>query len=87
MDKWEEKVSCATRCARCDKDLAPVDERILSVYDNAAICLDCKREEEARPDYEAKAKDMIGQCIVDVERRLGDPGGFCYHHFYPYKCT
>jgi hypothetical protein len=29
---------------------------------------------------------MIRQCLVDTERQYGDPGDFCYHHFYPFTC-
>ena len=85
-DKWEELVSCAVQCSRCDGKLAPSDERILSVYDHQPICMPCKKEEEKRPDYEAVSKKTIGQCMADTELQYSDPGGYCYHHFYPYKC-
>lgn len=85
-DEWEEKLSCALTCSRCNRDLHPEDQRILSVYDDEPICLECKRKEEERPDYGEISKTMIGQCMADVEQQWGDPAGFCYHHFYPYKC-
>jgi len=85
-DNWEERVSCATECPRCGKELDPKDQRILSVYDDQAICMECKKKEEKRPDYDEVSKRMIGQCMADVEQQLGDPAGYCYHHFYSYKC-
>jgi hypothetical protein len=24
--------------------------------------------------------------MIDVELQQSDPGGYCYHHFYPYSC-
>ena len=81
-EEWEEKILCATQCSRCHGGL---DRRILSVYDHQVICMECKKEEE-RPDYDEVSKNMIRQCMVDTERQYGDPGGFCYHHFYPYTC-
>lgn len=85
-DLWKEKIICAIRCPRCEKELAPDDERILSVYDHEAICMDCKKEEEGRSDYEDVSKQMIGQCLIETELAYSDPGGYCFHHFYPYKC-
>ena len=49
-DNWEERVSCATECPRCSKKLDPKDQRILSVYDDQTICMECKKKEEERPD-------------------------------------
>jgi hypothetical protein len=66
--------------------MAPEDPRILSVYDHEAICMDCKKKEEQRPDYAEMSKETIGQCIVDTELQWGDPKGFCFHHFYSYTC-
>lgn len=85
-DKWEEQVSCAVQCTRCEGKLTPSDERILSVYDHQPICMPCKKEEEKRADYEEVSKGAIGQCLADTELHYSDPGGYCYHHFYPYKC-
>jgi hypothetical protein len=82
-DEWEEKLLCVTQCSRCHGRL---DQRILSVYDHQVICMECKKGEEERPDYNKASKDMIRQCLVDTERHYGDPEGFCYHHFYPYTC-
>jgi hypothetical protein len=48
--------------------------------------MECKKSEEERPDYDEVSKKMIRQCLVDTEQQYGDPGGFCYHHFYPYTC-
>jgi hypothetical protein len=86
MDKWEEKLSCALACRRCNAPLAPEDKRILSVYDHEPLCLSCKKEEEQRPDYEAVSRQMIGNCMAETEVMLSDPGGYCYHHFYPLAC-
>ena len=82
-DNWEERLSCATTCSRCNKEL---DKRIFSVYDHQPICMECKKEEEARPDYEEVSKGMIGQCMAEIEQFYGDPGGYCFHHFYPFTC-
>jgi hypothetical protein len=85
-ENWEEKLSCARTCSRCDKDLQQGDERILSVYDHQPICSACKKREEQNPDYPETSKRMIGQCMANVELTMMDPAGYCYHHFYPYKC-
>ena len=86
MDKWEEKLSCALACHRCNTGLGPRDKRILSVYDHEPICLACKKEEEARPDYESVSREAIGTCMADTELMYSDPGGYCLHHFYPFTC-
>ena len=83
---WEKNLACAIACSRCEAKLGPESERILSVYDHQPICLECKKEEENRPDYEAVSKNMIGQCMIETEVMYSDPGGFCYYHFYPFKC-
>ena len=83
---WKEKLSCATACHRFSRALASSERRILSVYDHERICLECKAAEERRPDYESVSKEAIGQCLADVEVAYGDPGGYCYHHFYPFTC-
>jgi len=85
-DNWQERISCAIACSRCAKKMVPEDKRILSVYDHAAICLDCKKEEENRSDYEQQSKSTIGQCMAETELLYGDPEGYCYYHFYPYTC-
>lgn len=85
-DKWESELSCATRCNRCNKALDRSDKRILSAYDHNSICMECKGDEEKRDDYEKVSREMIGQCMADTEMKWGDPGGYCYHHFYPFKC-
>jgi hypothetical protein len=48
--------------------------------------MQCKNEEEQRADYEEISKGVIGQCLIDTEMQWGDPEGFCFHHFYPFKC-
>jgi hypothetical protein len=83
---WEKNLACTLACSRCNRGLGPDDQRILSVYDHAAICLECKKREEAQPDYEQTSRNMVGQCLMDVELSQSDPGGFCYFHFYPYTC-
>ena len=85
-DKWKEALSCAVVCNRCERDLTPADQRILSVYDHRPICMRCKKEEEERPDYEKTAKQAIGYCMAETEVMYSDPGGYCYHHFYPFSC-
>ncbi len=86
QDTWEKKLACAIRCSRCESGLPPNAQRILSVYDHAPICLSCKQEEERRPDYETVSKQMVGTLMADTEVLYSDPGGYCYHHFYPYTC-
>jgi len=86
MEKWEEILSCATNCARCNNKLKHTDQRILSIYDHEAICMACKKEEEQRQDYAEASKNVIGQCMIDTELQYGDPKDFCFHHFYPFKC-
>jgi hypothetical protein len=85
-DNWEERVACANSCGRCAKSMKPEDLRILSVYDHQAICMDCKHEEEKRPDYKEKSTSVIGRCMIETELLYGDPKNYCYHHFYPYTC-
>ena len=86
QDTWEKDLACAIGCARCSKSLNPKEDRILSVYDHEPICMSCKKEEEGRPDYQEKSKEMIGALMAETEILYGDPGGFAYFHFYPFKC-
>jgi hypothetical protein len=86
MDDWKHKMTCLTECPRCHKPLHSHDSRILSCYDNEPICMDCKKDEEARPDSEETSKRMIGQCVIETELKQGDPESYCFNHFYPYKC-
>lgn len=79
-------LACANSCPRCEKILIPSDQRILSVYDHQAICMECKKKEEHASNYKEFSKKMIGQCLWDSELTIGDPGDYCYHHFYPYTC-
>ena len=85
-DTWKKKIACSTQCTRCDRALTREDKRILSAYDHEPICLQCKEEEEARPDYETTARDMVGACMTETELLYGDPGGYCFYHFYPFTC-
>ena len=85
-DQWEKALSCAEKCTICEGKLEKRDQRILSVFTHAPICMTCKQAEEKRPDYADVSKGMIGQCIEDTGRPYGDPGGYCFHHFCPYKC-
>lgn len=85
--EWEKKLVCATECSRCKKSLDPKGQRILSVYNHETICMRCKTKEEQQLDYKATSETMIRQCMVDVELMpTGDPGAYCFHHFYPYTC-
>ncbi len=86
VESWENALACATACLRCSKALRAEDPRILSIYDHQPICMACKQAEERRPDYAAVSKQMIAQCMIDTELAYSDPGGFCYHHFYPFTC-
>ncbi len=83
---WQEELICATQCARCNGKLGPSDLRILSVYDHQAVCMPCKRAEESRPDFPEVSMQVAEQCLIHSESGRGDPKGYCYHHFYPYKC-
>lgn len=85
-DTWEDIISCAVECSRCEKKLGRENKRILSVIDHQPICLECKKQEENRSDYEEKSRKMIGHCMAESEQMYGDPGGYCLYHFYPYKC-
>ena len=85
-DQWEKELSCAVACERCNGKLAPSDQRILSVIDHKPICLACKAKEEAQPDYADVSRQMIGTCMMETEVMQGDPGGYCYFHFYPFRC-
>ena len=86
-DTWEDAISCAAKCSRCDRSMSAEDKRILSVIDHQPICMICKEEEIKRPDYEEISRNMIGSCMAETEQMYGDPGGYCFYHFYPYKCT
>ncbi len=86
-DTWEEAISCAVKCSRCEKSIGPADKRILSVIDHRPICLSCKEEEAKRADYEQISRNMIGTCMAETEQMYGDPGGYCFYHFYPYTCS
>jgi hypothetical protein len=66
--------------------MGPRDGRVLSVYSHRPLCLACKQAEELRPDYGDSAKQMIRQCLAATGRPYGNPGGYCFHHFCPYRC-
>ena len=85
-DTWQDVLSCAIACSRCNGNMSADAPRILSVYDHQAICMTCKAAEEKRDDYAEASKEMIGQCMIDTEVMYGDPGGYCYYHFYPFTC-
>ena len=85
-DQWERQLACAIACQRCDSKLTGKDPRILSVFDHQPICMTCKQAEENRPDYAEASKNMIGTCMLETEVMYGDPGGYCYHHFYAFTC-
>jgi hypothetical protein len=86
-DDWEKELSCANACKRCDQPIEDKARRILSVYDHEPICMDCKREEEKRPDYDDASKQMIVKCMQETDKPYGDPASYCFHHFCPFKCT
>jgi hypothetical protein len=46
----------------------------------------CKKKEEVRKDYADTSKQMIARCLSETGRPYGSVGGFCFHHFCPYKC-
>lgn len=47
MDKFFSQ----THCDRCGKELT--DGRIMSMYNEDCICMECKRKETERADYKA----------------------------------
>ncbi len=85
-DEWKKELGCASSCFRCKRGLGPKDRRILSIRDHKPVCMDCKRREEKDPDYENESKLMIASCIEAAGKPYGDPEGFCFHHFCPYRC-
>ena len=48
--------------------------------------MDCKRAEEKRPDYPDQSRQMIADCLSTTGKPYGDPAGYCFHHFCPFKC-
>lgn len=86
MDQWEKQLACALTCHRCEAELKPEAQRILSVYDHKPICMSCKSEEEKRDDYETVSRETIGSCMAESEVLYGDPQGYCLHHFLPFTC-
>jgi hypothetical protein len=85
-DQWESNLACAIVCPRCEGPLAADEHRILSVFDHQPICMNCKKEEEGKPDYPEVSQNMIGTCMSETEMQYSDPGGYCYYHFYPFSC-
>jgi hypothetical protein len=85
-ESWDKKLACATQCDRCHQKLGREDQRILSVYDHQPICMVCKKAEEKHPYDEGVSRAAIGQCLIDTELTYGDPGGYCFYHFYPFTC-
>jgi len=85
-DEWKKELSCAVNCSKCDAELSEGDERILSMYDHRVICMDCKQEEERKSDYKDTAMGMIAGCLEKTGKPYGDPEGYCFHHFAPYRC-
>jgi hypothetical protein len=86
MDNWKKELACAEKCFHCHKALSGKDRRILSVIDHQPICVSCKNEEEKRPDYEDASRHMMAQCMRETDKPYGDPAGYCFHHFCPFKC-
>jgi hypothetical protein len=85
-DQWEKDLACASTCGLCKTAINRKDTRILSVYTHLPICSRCKQAEEKREDYEDTAKQMISSCIKETGKPYGDPRGYCFYHFCPYKC-
>lgn len=84
---WKKELACASACGRCERPLGLTDGRVMSIYDHRPVCLECKREEERRSDYEDRSRAMIADCIGETGRPYGDPAGFCFHHFCPFRCS
>ncbi|MDJ0888691.1 MAG: hypothetical protein QNI89_15395, partial [Desulfobacterales bacterium] len=71
QEDWKEKLTCAIACSGCQKALSSQDLRILSSYTHEPICMDCKAEEELKPDYADISQQMIGQCMAETEILYG----------------
>ena len=84
-DQWRKELTSAEACSGCKAPLAKGDQRILSVYTHSPICLACKQAEEKRGDYADTSKSMIASCIAETGKPYGDPQGYCFHHFCPFK--
>ncbi len=85
-DPWKKELSCAVTCSECGQALSEGDERILSMYDHRVICMGCKQREEQESDYKDTAMGMIAGCMKETGKPYGDPEGYCFHHFAPYRC-
>jgi hypothetical protein len=86
QENWKKQLSCADQCERCNKAFGKKDQRLLSIFDHKPICMQCKKEEEKRSDYEDRSKEMIATCIQETNKPYGDPASYCFHHFCPFKC-
>jgi hypothetical protein len=86
MQQWEKELSCASSCQHCGAALGTRSDRILSVFNHEPICMDCKRAEEKRLDYPDQSRQMIADCLSATGKPYGDPAGYCFHHFCPFKC-
>ena len=86
MENWEKRLSCADACSQCGNQLKSKDRRVLSVIDHQPICIDCKRKEEKKPEYEDACRQMMVECTEQTGRPYGDPASYCFHHFIPFKC-
>lgn len=87
MENWEKQLSCAEVCSRCHSPLKDREHRILSVVDHQPICIDCKKQEEKKPDYEDTSRQMIAECMQQTGKPYGDTASYCFHHFVPFKCS
>ena len=87
MENWEKHLACAKECSRCNRSLTDKERRILSVIDHQPICLDCKNEEEKKPDYKDASRLMMAECMEQTGRPYGDTASYCFHHFVPFKCS
>ena len=87
MENWEKQLACAQECMRCKNTLEAKDRRYLSVIDHQPICVNCKREEETRPDYDEASRQMMAKCIGKTGKPYCDPASYCFHHFCPFKCS
>lgn len=85
-EMWKKNLSCADKCASCNESMDKRDLRILSVYSHLPICGECKSKEEKRPDYANMSREMLSECIRTTGKPYGDPEGYCFHHFCPFKC-
>jgi hypothetical protein len=59
----------------------------------AEHCIRCNKSLTAKDrrflsvvDYEDASRQMMAECMEQTGKPYGDPAGYCFHHFCPFKC-